>query len=70
MKVLAICLFVLIPGSLIGGAIWAVLAWQLTGWGMGLLTFGALILSTLVSLALYWFVWPHPSSELDEDDDD
>ncbi|HIW72429.1 MAG TPA: hypothetical protein H9875_07370 [Candidatus Levilactobacillus faecigallinarum] len=68
MKVVATLLFILIPGGVTLGTVWFVLAWQLTGWVLWLTAFGGLLLGTLLSLALYWFVWPRRRWE-DEPDD-
>ncbi|MDT6980288.1 hypothetical protein [Levilactobacillus zymae] len=70
MKILASLLIMLVPAAIVGGTIWAILGWSLIGWAKWAVGFGGLLLSTLASFPLYWFLWRRPLAEdLDEDDE-
>lgn len=67
MKVFAVILMVILTGGLIGGTIWLMLSLSVAAWletSIGVVGF---VLATGVNLGLYWFLWPRPTID-DEDD--
>lgn len=67
MKILTSLLMVLLTGGLIGGTLWGMLTWNVAfGWDI-MIGLTGLIVSTLVNLGLYWFLWPRSPMLLEEE---
>lgn len=69
-KILAASLITVIPAGLIGVIVWVILALHLTGWVLWSVALVGLVLGTLVSLGLWWVLWPRPVPDDLRDDDD
>lgn len=67
MKLLVILLTMVVPTLIVGGTLWAIIGWSLSGWLMAVVAFGGLLVGTLMSFILYWFLWRRPM--VDDDDD-
>ncbi|WP_341778565.1 hypothetical protein [Levilactobacillus sp. HBUAS70063] len=65
MKGITAILILVMTGLIIGGTMWGLLAWALTGWIKVLFGLAGLAVATVVNLGLFWFLWPRQS---DEDD--
>lgn len=58
---------VLLTGGLIGGTLWGMLTWNVAfGWDI-MIGLTGLIVSTLVNLGLYWFLWPRSPILLEDE---
>ncbi|AJA80960.1 hypothetical protein [Levilactobacillus brevis] len=67
MKILTSLLMVLLTGGLIGGTLWGMLTWNVAfGWDI-MIGLTGLIVSTLVNLGLYWFLWPRSPMLLEDE---
>ncbi|MBT9677275.1 hypothetical protein [Levilactobacillus brevis] len=67
MKILTSLLMVLLTGGLIGGTLWGILTWNVAfGWDI-MIGLTGLIVSTLVNLGLYWFLWPRSPMLLEDE---
>lgn len=67
MKILTSLLVVLLTGGLIGGTLWGMLTWNVAfGWDI-MIGLTGLIVSTLVNLGLYWFLWPRSPMLLEDE---
>lgn len=67
MKILTLLLMVLLTGGLIGGTLWGMLTWNVAfGWDI-MIGLTGLIVSTLVNLGLYWFLWPRSPILLEDE---
>jgi len=66
-KILTSLLMVLLTGGLIGGTLWGMLTWNVAfGWDI-MIGLTGLIVSTLVNLGLYWFLWPRSPMLLEDE---
>lgn len=67
MKILTSLLMVLLTGGLIGGTLWGMLTWNVAfGWDI-MIGLTGLIVSTLVNLGLYWFLWTRSPMLLEDE---
>ena len=58
---------VLLTGGLSGGTLWGMLTWNVAfGWDI-MIGLTGLIVSTLVNLGLYWFLWPRSPMLLEDE---
>ncbi|WP_125766191.1 MULTISPECIES: hypothetical protein [Levilactobacillus] len=68
MKVLAIMLITILTAGLVGGTIWLMLTLALAAWLEVLIGAVGLVLATVINLAIFWFLWPHPAPSEDDED--
>lgn len=60
MKFLAALIIMLVPTGIVGGTLWGIYHWALTGGVRIGVALGGFILGTVISGLLYWVLWPRP----------